>query len=253
MNVSTRTPEEVAIMRAAGAVLAGALDHISSQLNPGTTGLELDVLAETYIRDHGALPAFKGYQGFPATLCLSINEEVVHGIPSSRPIQPGDLVSIDLGVLLKGWYVDAARTIAVAPAHPADVALVTAAWAAFDAGISRIAPGVRLGDVQAAIQAVIEQRGYGLVRELTGHGIGRALHEAPDIPNYGEPGQGILLKEGMTFCVEPMLTRGTGAVVTESDDWTISARDRARAAHVEETLLVTKEGVEILTESPRRP
>ncbi|MGI6103112.1 MAG: type I methionyl aminopeptidase [Patescibacteria group bacterium] len=249
MAVDLRTPEEIARMRRAGEILAGALDVVVHAVQPDATGVALDRLAETYIRDHGAEPAFKGYRGYPASLCISINEEVVHGIPSQRPIAPGDLVSVDLGVKLQGWHVDAARSLVVPPADSADSALVAAAWEAFYAGFGQIRPGVKLGDVQAAIQTVIERHGYGLVRDLTGHGIGRSLHEAPDIPNYGNRGTGLSLQAGMTFCIEPMLTRGSGDVRTEADDWTIIAADRTRAAHVEETVLVTPDGAELLTGS----
>lgn len=252
MDVPIRSDVEIDIMRQAGRILSGALDYVASHIEVGVTGIALDKLAESYIQDHGAEPAFKGYGGYPASLCLSINDEVVHGIPSRRIITSGDVVSIDLGVKFKGWNVDAARTIIVPPIKDQDQALVDAAWESFDAGVALIKPGVHLGDVQAAIQAVIERGGYGLVRDLTGHGIGQKLHEAPDIPNYGQTGMGIVLKAGMTFCIEPMLSSGDGEVVTEADDWTITTLDHSRAAHVEETLLVTASGVEILTAGQRK-
>lgn len=242
-----KSPEAIASMRRAGKILGDTLKIVAAAVKPGVTGLELDTLARKTIEDAGAQPAFLGYQKYPATICLSLNEGLVHGIPTDRAIQGGDVVKLDIGVRVDGYNVDAARTILVPPIDPANQALVDAATGALEAGIAVVRDGVHLGDVQAAIQAVIEQHSYGLVRSLTGHGIGQGLHEAPQIPNYGERGSGPILKAGMTICLEPMLTAGSGKVQTGSDGWTVVSSDNTPTAHVEETILVTQSGNDILT------
>ncbi len=234
-------------MRRAGQILAATLTELEAAIKPGVTGARLNQLAERSIRSQGGEPAFLGYDDYPATICFSVNDGLVHGLPTERSLQAGDLVGLDCGVRLDGWNVDAARTVSVGPADPADQRLVETAWRALEAGLDRVRAGVHLGDVQHAIEQVIAQAGFGLVRNLTGHGIGRDVHEAPSIPNFGTPGDGPILKAGMTICLEPMLTAGTGETAQSKDGWTIVSADGTRAAHVEETILVTKTGAEVLT------
>lgn len=247
-QAQVKSPEAIAVMRRAGKILARTLDVVGAAVSPGVTGLDLDAIAHKTIRQAGAEPAFLGYQDFPATICFSVNDGLVHGIPTAYNVQPGDVVKIDIGVRLGGYNVDAARTVLVAPVDPANRNLVTTAQQALDTGIARVRNGAKLGDVQAAIQEVIEQQGYGLVRQLTGHGIGAELHEAPQIPNYGIAGNGPILRTGMTICIEPMLTTGSGEIQYADDGWTVVSADGSMSAHVEETILVTPEGAEVLTQ-----
>ncbi|MBI4023222.1 type I methionyl aminopeptidase [Candidatus Berkelbacteria bacterium] len=251
MTELIKSTAALAAMRRAGQILAKTQATLISALKPGVTGTELDRLAEKTIASLGGQPSFKGFEGFPASVCLSVNDGLVHGIPNDRPFREGDLVGIDLGVCIDGWHVDAATTVGVGTIDPADQALVDTAWAAFRVGFAKARDGVHLGDVQHAIQTVIEAGGYGLVRNLSGHGIGQTLHEEPSIPNFGTPGQGLVLHTGMTICLEPMLTRGSAEIVTDADGWTIVTADGSRAAHVEHTILVTDTGAEILTDSDR--
>ena len=245
-----KSPEAIDCLRKAGKMLAHTLDVTSKAVKPGITGEELDTLARRTIIDQGGEPNFLGFEGYPGTICLSINDRVVHGIPQGQTIKAGDVVSLDIGVRYKGWNTDAALTVIVSPANPEDEALVKATSDSLAAGIRMVRPGVQLGDVQAAIQKVIEAHGYGLVRSLSGHGIGRSLHEAPSIPNYGQPGTGVMLEAGMVFCLEPMLTIGSGKVRTCDDGWGVVSLEHGRAAHKEHTVLVTKTGYEILTAQP---
>lgn len=242
-----KSPEATESMRRAGKILGQTLKVVSAAVKPGVTGLELDALARKTIEAADGEPAFLGYQDFPATICFSVNEGLVHGLPTDRVVQAGDVIKIDIGVRVGGHNVDAARTILVPPVDPKHEALVDAAAEALEAGIAVVRDGVHLGDVQAAIQAVIERHGYGLVRSLTGHGIGQELHEPPQIPNYGEAGSGPVLEAGMTICLEPMLTAGTGEVVIGPDNWTVVSADNTPTAHVEQTILVTTTGADVLT------
>ena len=245
-----KSPEAIDCLRKAGRMLARTLEVTSQAVVPGISGDELDTLARRTIIDQGGEPGFLGFEGFPGTICLSVNERVVHGIPQGQTIRAGDVVSLDIGVRYKGWNTDAALTVIVPPVASADEEIVKATSDSLAAGIRMVKPGMQLGDVQAEIQKVIEDRGYGLVRSLSGHGIGRSLHEAPSIPNYGHAGTGIMLEPGMVFCLEPMLTIGSGKVHTHNDGWGVITHEGGRSAHKEHTVLVTKDGVEVLTAQP---
>jgi len=247
-----KAPEALISMKAAGIMLGQTLQILSVAAKPGVTGDELDTIARETIQSLGGEPAFLGFEGFPATICLSINDAIVHGLPAGQIIQKGDIVGIDCGVKLHGWNTDAAVTITIGEPTTVDANLIAATRDSLYAGIHMVKPGVQLGDVQAAIQRVIDKRGYGLVRTLSGHGIGRSVHEAPGIPNFGKSGTGVLLDVGMVFCLEPMLTTGSGAVKTATDGWTVVASEgrQIRTAHQEHTVLVTPNGFDVLTAQP---
>lgn len=248
MPVTVKTDEEIALMREAGKILAVTHRELEKALKPGMSTWELDRLAEEIIRSHGAVPSFLNYEGFPNTLCVSINEEVVHGIPrQDRFICEGDIVSIDAGVLYRGYHSDAARTHAVGEISPEKKKLIDVTREAFYAGIKMAKAGNHLHDISEAIGAYAERFGYGVVRELTGHGIGTHLHEDPVIPNYKVIGKGIRLKAGMTLAVEPMLNMGT-CRVEWVDDWTVISADHSPSAHYENTILITDGEPEILSE-----
>lgn len=247
MPVTVKTDEEIALMREAGKILAVTHRELEKALKPGMSTWELDRLAEEIIRSHGAVPSFLNYEGFPNTLCVSINEEVVHGIPrQDRFICEGDIVSIDAGVLYRGYHSDAARTHAVGEISPEKKKLIDVTREAFYAGIKMAKAGNHLHDISEAIGAYAERFGYGVVRELTGHGIGTHLHEDPVIPNYKVIGKGIRLKAGMTLAVEPMLNMGT-CRVEWVDDWTVISADHSPSAHYENTILITDGEPEILS------
>jgi methionyl aminopeptidase len=240
----------IAAMRAAGRMLGQTLTTVTNALRPGVTGESLDRLAVETIRALGGEPGFIGFESFPSAICLSINDAIVHGLPAGQVVRAGDVVGIDCGVRLNGWNTDAAVTVVVPPIDPADRALVTATVDALRAGIAAVKPGRQLGDVQAVIQSVIDAGGYGLVRSLSGHGIGQRIHEPPSVPNYGTAGSGLVLEAGMTFCLEPMLTRGDGSVTTDADGWTVRSADGTRGAHQEHTVLVTEVGCDVLSAQP---
>jgi len=242
--------EEMEAIARAGRILAALYRVIPERVRPGATTAELDRFAEDFIRSHeGAVPAFKGLYGFPATLCTSVNHEVVHGIPSSRrKLQEGDIVSVDCGVKLDGFYADAANTYAVGPVALEVATLLEETSAALHRGIAETRPGHRLGDVGAAIQEVADARGYGVVRELVGHGVGRKPHEEPQVPNYGRRGRGLKLVEGMVLAIEPMFNLGVAGVRTLPDRWTVVTADRKVSAHFEHTVGVTADGPRILTD-----
>ncbi|MBI4185562.1 type I methionyl aminopeptidase [Candidatus Berkelbacteria bacterium] len=243
-----KSAKAIAATRQAGQILAEFLEKVTAQVKPGATGIALDQFAENFIRDHGAEPAFKGFLNFPHTLCVSINDGMVHGIPNRVEIKPGDVVKIDAGVKVRGWNTDAARTILVPPVNPISQVLVNVTQTALDAGISHVRDGTRLGTVQSAIQAVIEGAGLGLTKTLSGHGIGRSVHEPPTIPNYGKVETGELLQAGMVICLEPMVTLGNGQVVLDkSDGWTYRSVDHTITAHIEDTILVTRDGADVLS------
>ncbi|HOD72032.1 MAG TPA: type I methionyl aminopeptidase [Deltaproteobacteria bacterium] len=238
---------EIAIMREANRILAQLFEHISPMILPGISTIELDKEAELFIRSHGALPAFKGYRDYPATLCTSVNDEVVHGIPGPRVLQSGDIISIDVGALFDGFYSDAARTFPVGTISPQAKKLIEVTRESLDAGISQAVPGNHLSDISAAVQKVVEEGGFSVVRDFVGHGIGRNLHEAPQIPNFGRRGKGPILQEGMTLAIEPMVNAGTYKVLIQSDGWTAVTEDASLSAHFENSIAVTKDGPVVLS------
>ena len=242
-----KTPEQIEHMAAAGAVLVKTLNLLASKIRPGVTTGELDAAAEKFIRSHGAEPAFKGYRGFPGSICTSPNSMVVHGIPGPCKLSRGDILSVDVGVVLDGWVADAARTFPVGPVSPIANRLLRATEGALLDAVEQCRPGNRLGDVSHAVQAHVEAEGFSVVRSLVGHGIGRDMHEDPQIPNFGEPGRGPLLEEGMVLAVEPMVTAGRNAVRMGDDHWAIYSQDGSLAAHFEFTIAVTADGPRVLT------
>jgi len=251
-KVTIKNEKEIRIMRSAGQLLAQVLDRVIQKVRPGLVTLELDEFAEKLIRDQGAQPAFKGYGSkknpFPATLCISINEEVVHGVPSSDKIlKEGDIVGLDCGLKYQGYFSDMAITVPVGKISEEKIKLMQTTRDALYQAISKVKAGVTLGDLSAAIQERAVKNDLGVVRDLTGHGIGQELHEPPVILNYGRARTGLILKEGMTFCLEPMFNQGNEAVKIKEDGWTIVTRDNTCSAHFEHMILVTKKGSEILT------
>lgn len=248
--ITVKTQEEVERMRRAGMVAAEALREVAQAVRPGVTGSRLDRLAEEFIRVHGGVPSFKGYRGFPASVCISVNDEVVHGIPDGRALRDGEIVSIDLGAEVDGFHGDIAVTLPVGEASAALVRLLTVAREALFKGIGTVKPGRRLGDVGVAIQQHAERAGFSVVRDFAGHGIGRYLHEEPQVPNFGEPNSGPALREGMTLAIEPMVNAGTYEVVVDDDGWTVRTRDGKPSAHFEHTVAVTAGGALVLTAIP---
>ena len=242
-----KTPEEVAKIAAAGDILVRTLRLLEGKVRPGVTTAELDAAAERFIRSQGAEPAFKGYRGFPGSICASPNSMVVHGIPGPYALDRGDLISIDVGVVLDGWVADAARTFPVGPVTPIARKLLDVTERSLFAGVEQARAGNRLGDISHAIQKVVEADDLAIVRSLVGHGIGRDMHEDPQIPNFGEPGRGPLLEEGMVLAIEPMTTAGRHAVRMGADGWAIFSQDGSLAAHFEFTVAITAEGPRILT------
>lgn len=242
-----KSDDEVRAMRRAGRVVAEALARLGERVAPGVTTEELDRFAEEFFRSRGAIPAFKGYNGFPASICTSVNEQVVHGIPGPRMLQSGDLVSIDAGAVVDGFYGDSAVTFPVGEVAPEAERLVAATREALARGIAEARVGKRLSDISHAVQASVEAQGFSVVRDYVGHGIGRAMHEAPAIPNYGEPGRGPRLKAGMVLAIEPMVNSGGHAVATLDDQWTVVTVDGGLSAHFEHTVAVTDDGPLILT------
>ena len=222
---------------------------LEDKIKPGMTTKELDTIAYNFYKKHGAIPNFLNYNGYPATICASINDEVVHGIPSNKKVlHDGDIISIDMGCILDGWHSDAARTFAVGTVSEEAQKLIDVTKESFFKGIEVIKHGVKLGDVSHTIQTFLEDRGYGVVRDLVGHGIGQALHEEPEVPNFGKAGRGVKLAQGMTLAIEPMVTASSNYhVCVLDDDWTVVTQDGSLAAHYENTVVVTREGCEILT------
>lgn len=243
-----KSKAEVEKMRRANQVVVEVMKTLGAMVQPGVTTQDLDRVAEDLIRKRGGTPAFKGYRGFPATLCTSINDEVVHGIPSDKRIlKEGDVVSVDCGVVLDGFYGDHAITFAVGQIAPRTQRLLEITQEALMKGIEKMVVGNRLGDVGAAVQAHVESEGFGVVRDYVGHGIGRNLHEEPQVPNYGEAGSGLRLKAGMVLAIEPMINEGTGAVKLLSDDWTVVTADGKASAHFEHSVAITENGPDILS------
>ncbi len=234
-------------MAAAGAVLVSTLRMLQGMIKPGVSTAELDAAAERFIRSQGAVPTFKGYRGFPGSICASPNSMVVHGIPGRYKLAGGDLISIDVGITLDGWVADAARTFAVAAISDDAQRLLASTKRSLLAGVEQCEPGNRVGDISNAIQRVVERDGLSVVRSLVGHGVGRDMHEDPQVPNYGKPGRGPLLREGMVLAIEPMTTLGGPNVRMGSDGWAIYAQDGSLAAHFEFTVAITSQGPRILT------
>jgi len=242
-----KSAEEIDRMAAAGGILVRTLELVERKIRPGVTTGELDKAAEKFIRSQGAKPAFKGYRGFPGSLCTSPNSMVVHGIPGTYELRRGDILSVDCGVILDGWVADAARTFAVGPVSATARKLLHTTEASLFAAVEQCRPGNKLGDVSHAVQEVVEAKDLSVVRSLVGHGIGRDMHEDPQIPNYGTPGKGIPLEEGMVLAVEPMVTAGRHTVRMGDDHWAIYSQDRSLAAHFEFTIAVTADGPRVLT------
>lgn len=248
MAVSIKSKREIEIMREAGKILGKVLNELSAEIKPGMTTHRVDQLGEEIIRSYGCIPSFLGYGGFPASICVSVNEEVVHGIPSKKRIlQEGDIVSMDAGVIYKGYHSDAARTVAVGEISDDARRLIEVTKQSFFEGIKFAKEGCHLHEISNAIAAYNEIHGYGVIRDLVGHGIGTQLHEDPQIPNFTQERRGIKLYEGMTLAIEPMVAAGNYAVRWLDDDWTVVTADKSLAAHYENTVLVTKNGPEILS------
>ncbi|MBP8035907.1 MAG: type I methionyl aminopeptidase [Negativicutes bacterium] len=242
-----KTEQEIGYMRDAGRIVGQTLAVIKKAISPGITTQELDHIAEQFIRRAGGVPAFKGYCGFPASICSSINEQVVHGIPGPRQLKDGDVISIDIGVKLNRYYGDAAITVPVGEVDAEILKLLSVTEQALNKGIEQAIKGNRLSDISHAVQLHAEAYGYGVVRDYVGHGIGQRMHEDPQIPNYGPPGRGPLLKSGMTLAIEPMINYGTPDVEVLADDWTVVTVDRKISAHFEHTVAITEGEPEILT------
>jgi methionyl aminopeptidase len=245
--ISIKSAKEIELMRIAGRIVAETHEKLKEVIKPGITTKELDIIAEEYIRKSGALPAFKGYCGFPASICTSVNEQVVHGIPGRIVLKEGDIVGIDIGSIYDGYYGDAARTHGVGNISSDAQALIRVTQESFFAGMEFAREGNRLSDISYAIQSYVEARGYSVVRDLVGHGIGRQMHEDPQVPNYGTAGRGPRLTAGMALAVEPMINQGKFAVKTLKDGWTVVTADGMLSAHYENTLIITKEAPELLT------
>jgi methionyl aminopeptidase len=247
MPINIRSEREIALMRQAGKIVAKVLVILCESVRPGLKTKELDVIAEREIRRLGGLPSFKGYRGYPASVCVSINDEIVHGIPGDRIIREGDIVSLDLGAIYQGYQGDAARTVGVGVISTQAQALINTTQGALQSGIAMARDNNRLGDISAAVQVYAESRGFTVVREYTGHGIGRQMHEEPLIPNFGNPGTGPVLKKGMAFAIEPMLNAGDWRTKIGENKWTVSTVDGSLSAHFENTIVITESEPEILT------
>jgi methionyl aminopeptidase len=247
MGIIIKSDKEIAAMRQAGQIVGTILQILSKQVKPGMKTKELDIIAERELKRLGAKSSFKGYRGFPACLCVSVNDEIVHGIPGERVLNEGDTVSLDFGAIYNGFQGDAALTVAVGAVSPAARQLIEATRLSLEAGIAAARAGATLGDISAAIQSYAESRGYSVVREYTGHGIGRDMHEEPQIPNYGLPGTGPVLKKGMTLALEPMLNVGDWHTRLADDHWTVLTADGSLSAHFEHTIAINDTEPEVLT------
>ncbi len=242
-----KTAEEIELLRASNRLVSRTLAEMAKLIEPGVTTLELDRIAEIFIRDNGALPGFKGYNSFPNTLCTSVNDEVVHGIPSKYVLKEGDIISIDCGVILDKYYGDSAFTFAVGEIPEERQRLIDYTRASLEKGVKEAVAGNRVGDVSFAVQAEAESGGYSVVRELVGHGLGKKLHEAPEVPNYGRRGKGVKLDEGLVICIEPMINMGTRRVRQMKDGWTIRTEDGRPSAHFEYAVAVMRGEADVLT------
>ena len=247
MYNKVKTPKEIEAIRESGRMLSTVLLKIEEVIKPGMTGLEIDELANNMLKEMGGVPAFLGYQGFPNSICISVNDAVVHGIPNNTPFKSGDIVGFDFGVIYEGMITDAARTFIVGEASKEVEKLVASTKRSLDNAINTVKNGCSVGDIANAAQTVLDSGNYGIVRDLVGHGVGHNVHEEPEIPNYGVSGTGPKLKSGMTIAIEPMATLGDYKVVIDPDGWTIRTRDGSLSAHFEDTILVTDDGAEILT------
>ena len=243
-----KTKEEVELLRENNLLVSATLAEVGKHIRPGVTTLELDRIAEEFIRSHGAVPGFLGYGGFPNPLCVSVHENVVHGIPSNYALTEGDVVSVDCGTILKGFYGDSAYTFGVGEIAPEVELLLRVTKESLIKGVEQAVAGNRVGDISAAVQAHAEKYGYGVVRELVGHGLGRKMHESPEVPNYGRRGTGPLLKEGMVICIEPMINMGSKNVVFERDGWTVRTKDRKPSAHFEFAVAIRNGEADVLTD-----
>ncbi len=245
-DIPIKTPEEIEIMDEANKIIIKILNELKNIIKPGVTTIELDRYVEDRIREMGAEPAFKGYRGYPYTICASVNEAIVHGLPNNKPLKEGDIVSIDVGAKYKGYYSDAAYTYPVGKVSKRARRLMRVTFEALFKGISKARPGNRLSDISHAIQRHVEKNGYSVVRYFVGHGIGKKLHEDPQIPNYGPPGRGPVLEPGMVFAIEPMVNEGTHEVEILEDGWTAVTKDRKLSAHYEYSVAITEKGPRIL-------
>jgi len=250
--IHLRTSAEMDLMARGGAIIAGLFSELPARIRPGVSTAEIDRFCDEYIVSHdGAVPAFKGLYGFPGSVCVSVNEEVVHGIPSARRVlQSGDIVTVDIGVRLGGWCSDSAWTFGVGTLAPETRDLLGVTERALEAAVEAAVPGNHIGDIGAAVVDTVEGTGYGIIRELVGHGVGRDVHEEPQVPNIGRPGHGALLREGMVLAIEPMLSAASPEIRTLRDGWTVVTADRALSAHFEHTVGITAEGPRILTGVP---
>jgi methionyl aminopeptidase len=242
-----RTAEEIELLRASNLLVSRALAEVGKAIKPGVNTLKLDKIAEEYLRDYGGIPGFLGYNGFPATLCTSVNDEVVHGIPSEKELSKGDILSVDCGVKLQGYFGDSAYTFPVGEISEEYKSLMLNTWESLFKGIEAAMAGNRLGDIGYAVQNHAEQAGYSVVREMVGHGLGQNLHEEPEVPNYGKRGSGIKLKEGMVICIEPMINMGTRFIKQDKDGWTIRTNDGKPSAHYELAVAITKGEPDVLS------
>jgi len=245
--IQIKTTEEIELLRISNLLVSRTLAEVASRIAPGVTTLSLDAVAEEFIRDNGAEPGFLGYRGYPKTLCTSVNQQVVHGIPSSYVLKEGDIVSVDCGVLCQGYYGDAAYTFAVGNIPDRVKLLLKTTKEALYKGIEQAREGRRIGDISSAVQDCCEKEKFTVVREMVGHGIGKGLHEPPEVPNYGKRGQGIRLEQGMVLCIEPMINLGRKEIVQDPDGWTIHTADRLPSAHFEHCVVIGKNGADILS------
>jgi methionyl aminopeptidase len=246
--ITIKSKAEMDKMRQAGKILIRFFEEIEPRVVPGVTTSELDKFAEKFILSQKGKLAFKGYHGFPATICASVNEEVVHGMPGKRKLAEGDIIGIDVGAIVDGFYADAARTFAVGQIDPKIRDLMKVTRESLEAGVRAVKPGNRISDISHAVESAVKPHGYGIVRQYVGHGIGSQLHEEPQIPNYGKPGQGAEIKPGMAFAIEPMINAGTHEVKLCKDGWTVVTADGRPSAHFENTVLVTETGAELITQ-----
>jgi methionyl aminopeptidase len=247
VSIIIKSEQEIELMRRAGRIVATVLDILKSQVKSGMRTEELDIIAAKEVERLGAKPSFKGYRGYPATICVSVNDEIVHGIPGKRMLREGDIVSIDFGAIYLGYHGDAAVTVGLGKVDPKAKELMETTRGALQAGIAAAHAGAKLGDVSAAIQQYAESHGFSVIREYTGHAIGREMHEEPQVPNFGIPGQGPVLRKGMTFALEPMLSTGDWHTRVGNNQWTVSTIDGSLAAHFEHTIAITDGEAEVLT------